>query len=66
MSPREVRHCRAGASLEHCQVRLSVVRTGTTTVRMGTVGRYLATWVRGRVQYGLNTDYWQGLGYGWS
>ncbi len=32
----------AGAP-EHVQVRLSVVRTGTATVRTGMLGRYLAT-----------------------
>ena len=37
--PREQRHWRAGASEEHCHVRLSVVSTGTTTVRMGTAQR---------------------------
>jgi hypothetical protein len=41
--PRVMRHWRAGASLEHVHVRLSVVRTGTATVRTGTSGRYLAT-----------------------
>jgi hypothetical protein len=42
--PREDRHCRAGASEEHCQVRLSVVSTGTTTVRMGTAAAGGAGW----------------------
>ena len=31
--PRVTRHCLAGASPEHDHVRLSVVRTGTATVR---------------------------------
>ena len=31
------------AAPEHVQVRLSVVRTGTATVRTGMLGRYLAT-----------------------
>lgn len=35
--------CRAGASLLHVQVRLSVVSTGTATVSTGTRGLYLAT-----------------------
>ena len=37
------RVCRAGASPEQVQVRLSVVRTGTATVRTGMDGLYLAT-----------------------
>lgn len=35
--------CRAGASLLHVHVRLSVVSTGTATVSTGTRGLYLAT-----------------------
>jgi hypothetical protein len=41
--PRVMRHCLAGASPLHVQVRLSVVNTGTATVSTGTRGRYLAT-----------------------
>lgn len=41
--PRVMRHWRAGASPEQVQVRLSVVSTGTATVRTGMLGRYLAT-----------------------
>ena len=37
------RVCRAGASPEQVQVRLSVVRTGTATVSTGMEGLYLAT-----------------------
>lgn len=41
--PRVTRHWRAGASPEQVQVKLSVVSTGTATVRTGMLGRYLAT-----------------------
>ena len=37
------RHCLAGPSPEHVQVKLSVVKTGTATVRTGMEGLYLAT-----------------------
>ena len=42
-SPLVMRHCRAGASPEQVQVKLSVVKTGTATVRTGMLGLYLAT-----------------------
>lgn len=38
-----MRVCLAGASPEQVHVRLSVVSTGTATVRTGMLGRYLAT-----------------------
>lgn len=41
--PRVTRHWRAGASPEQVQVKLSVVSTGTATVRTGMLGLYLAT-----------------------